>query len=135
MIPYYLNQIDLVGGILGYIDSLTPVITGDFAVLGELSPAIVAIFVFSSMPRDAPSARIIGVLTCALGYLLFLQLRKFMLSEQAAAILNTKWQDIDSHRDTIVHLVTNIRVMILTTGAAILGVGTTIAKQENVSAA
>ena len=122
VIPHYVFGADEVSAaVVGAVAYVSPIITGDLSLFGELTPAILATAIITLLPSGNTKVSLLAIAIILVGYVLFIHLSIFFSSGPGSALLAANFPDPTQAQRTIVTVVSNVRVMEIVTAAALFG--------------
>jgi hypothetical protein len=103
--------------------SASPLIAGDISIFGELSPIILAGSIIALLPDSHGRLNVYALAVALVGYLMFLHLSIYFSTGGGAGLISSAdFHDIQRARETLLALVSNVRIMIIVVAGAIIGI-------------
>jgi hypothetical protein len=103
--------------------SASPLVAGDISLFGEFSPIILAGSIIALIPDSHGRLNVYALAVALVGYLLLLYLSVYFSTGAGAGLIaSADFHDIQRARETLLSLVSNVRIMIVVVGGAIIGI-------------
>jgi hypothetical protein len=116
------NAYMISSGFMKALVSVSPLVTGDISVFGEITPIILAGALIALLPDSRGVPNIPAIALAVVAYFMFLHLSIYFSSGAGAALLSADFDDIQKAQQTLLTLISNVRVMAIVIAGAIVGI-------------
>ncbi|MBI4595919.1 MAG: hypothetical protein HY730_06010 [Candidatus Tectomicrobia bacterium] len=122
IIPYALGHSDVAGSAVKVIVDLSPFVTADLSVFGELAPPALAALLVATVPTLGNRGKVLVFAIALTTYILYLYLSIFFTSSGGGGVLSGIWGDTTQAKEIILKLLSNMRMLAVLSAAGILGI-------------
>jgi hypothetical protein len=103
------------------IVSISPIVSGDLSIFGEVTPVVLAGAIIALMPNSKSEIRPVAIFLAVLSYLLFIHLTVFFTSGEGVGVISANFDNIEEPKKILLGVISNVRVVMIVVAASIIG--------------